>query len=177
MYAIVRGTPFLSLLFMISFVLGPMTVMTRSEFCTHPESVFNSPLAVVSIPATLPVLGIIIVVLFSIRHVELIIGTKITLIIGVISWVSDLLTRRLFWTLFDMTIKASGPYSIVMTFFSLYCVFMPTVNARLIAVNEKCLLFVLILSIGFFDQILSFIPLSVGFVVFLLSCPFCLPPP
>jgi hypothetical protein len=166
-----RGTPALSLFSITSFLFGPVIVMIRSDLCEKPESSFHHPLAQIIVPPNIVVLYLIVIVLFSIRHLELIIGTFATLWLAVISLTADFLTRVFLSSHYQIERAGSGPYALMMTLFSLYCIYMPTVNAYLIAANEKVVLLAFLLCSVVFDTPLSLIPLFVGFLVFVLVAP------
>jgi hypothetical protein len=175
MIRFVRGSPFLSTLFGLSLLCGPLVVAVRGELLKVPGSKFRDPLLLAFVPANLFVCFPCAFMIFSIRHLEHVIGTGRCVVIGILAYFADWLCRTLLDRLFVFSLSSSGPYSLLTALLCLYCVFLPTVPAHFIPVNEKALLACLLLAFGLLDGFDAWILVAVGFVVFLMSAPCCFP--
>jgi hypothetical protein len=173
MIRFIRGSPFLSTLFAVSFLCGLLAIPARGDLVSHPETKFRWPSVRAFFPANFLVWIICVFTLFSVRHLEHVIGTAKCLAISVLAYFADWLCRTLLGGLLPST-TSSGPYAIITALLCLYCVFLPTVRSHLFAINEKVLLVVLLLMSGLFDSLENWILIVVGFIVFLLFAPLCL---
>jgi hypothetical protein len=170
-----RGSPFLSTLCIILFFCGPIVVAFRGELMTDPVSQFGDLLLSSLIPANFFVLFVFTFIIFSVRHLEHVISTKKCVTVSLLACEIDWLCRMLLCGLFKVIEMSSGPYTVVTTLLCLYCVFLPTVRAHLLPINEKVLLVGLLFATSLLNKLTVYFLVAIGFVVFLVSAPFCFP--
>jgi hypothetical protein len=173
----ILGTPVNAVLFGLYGFFGPMLVAIRGELANQRHSKFHSPWIKCAAPVNFFVLAITLFLLFTIRHLEHVIGSLNFFFVLSFSYLADLAFRVFLERTFSIAISASGPYAVLAALFGLYSVFVPTVRARLMAVNEKVLALILFMAIGILDDFRALACVAVGFVVFLLTGPFCFPSP
>jgi hypothetical protein len=163
----IRGAPILSSIFAASLLMGPMSVILRSDFLADPESAFHLSIVRAIVPANFVVLALTWVILYSLRHIELVLGSPRTITFGGFSLLIDIIVRSGLKALFRVPLPGSGPYAFLTTMLCLYCVHMPTVDGSLIAVNEKTLLAILLGLAVICDEVVALGSLLTGFCVFL----------
>ncbi|OHT00244.1 hypothetical protein TRFO_33118 [Tritrichomonas foetus] len=170
-----RGSPLLTLIFGLYFVGGPMLIAIRSELINQPNSIFHMPIMQIFAPSNIVVYGVTLGVVYTIRFVEHAIGTFLTLLGILISSFADLAVRTLFNKYTSFKITASGPTSILISLLSTYCVLFPTFHSHLVPLNEKKVMFALIIGVSLIDDILSVIPMITGLLSFFIISPIICP--
>jgi hypothetical protein len=150
-----------------------MAVALRSGRVSHSESIFRKPVLLAVIPVNLRVLAVCVFALFSIRHIEQVIGTLRTAGISLVAHATDSFVRTFLRYTCDFEIPASHPYAPLTTLVCLYCIFLPRVRAHSFAVNEKVLLLFMLLLVALLDNVRSGILISLRFLLFPLLGPLC----
>jgi hypothetical protein len=72
---------------------------------------------------------------------------------------------------FKVAVSSQGPYALLF----LDCIFLPTVRAHFLPVNQKVLLAVLLIGSGPLDSRVADILIGVAFIFILMSAPSCFP--
>jgi hypothetical protein len=175
MFGFFRGSPLLSLLIGLYGFIGPMLVAFRRELVTQRDSLFNSAWVQPLIPCNFIILAITLLLLYTVKHIEHVIGSlRVLFVIGA-SAVADAAGRYTLANLAGVRIAASGPYAMVAALFGLYAVFLPTARSSWLGVNEKRMTMTMIIAVGIIDDFGAWISVGIGFAVFLLAAPLCFP--
>ena len=171
----VCGSPVLSSLMILLLMSCPVVSGIRSERSEDSGNILYHPVCRVLFPGTLLIYIVILIIFFSVRHIEHMIGSCRVLVILAMSWAFDLAGLYL---LLHFGIKdgaARGPYALVTALLCIYSVLFPSVRSRIFEVNEKFVLFLGLGMICAFDGIWSITSVVMGFLVFCLSAPLFLP--
>jgi hypothetical protein len=80
------------------------------------------------------------IIIFSIRHIELVIDSLPAALFGLPAIAADALVRIHLSSQFEVRFAESGPYALMTTLPCVYCISMPTSDASLFETNEKRLL-------------------------------------
>lgn len=163
------GSPVLSTLLFVLGISGPVIMGIRGELVQNEDSVFHDPKICAIAPENFVVYGIILLILFSIRPVEHVIGSFKTFLVVLTSYLVDAGVRTLAPWKLGTKIAGSGPYAILVCVFCLYCVMMPTVKGRFIGSNEKLTLLCLFAVLVFASGVTVTVSLGCGFLVFVIT--------
>jgi hypothetical protein len=154
-----------------------MLVAVRGELVHQRDSFFNYSWAQPLIPCNFLILAITLLLLYTVRHIEHVIGSLRVFFVLISAALSDAAGRLLLRHLVGVRMSSSGPYAVVAALFGLYAVFLPTARSSWLGVNEKVLSLVLIGAVGVIDDFRAWISVLIGFAVFLLVAPLCFPRP
>lgn len=163
------GAPVLSTLLFALGISGPVIMAIRGELVQNDDSVFHDPKVCAIAPENFVIYAVVMLILFSIRHVEYVVGSFKIFIVVLLSYLVDAGVRTLCLSKLGTQIAGSGPYTILLCIYCIYCVMMPTVKSRFIGSNEKIALLCLFAVIVFVDGVTAGIPLLCGFIVFLIT--------
>lgn len=175
-----RGSPVLSILFCIDFVLGPMMIVLREDIFPPNEDEpipFSIQYLVFCafIPSTVISLACTLITLYSVKFIELV-SSSLKVLIGIlITIVLDIASRYIAWQFFELQVAESGPVSILVFLYLLQILLFPNVNSPFIGTGEKYILGILLVIMIFLSGITAIIPAICGFVVYLFFAPMYCP--
>lgn len=170
-----KGTILLSTFLALYLILGPMSIAVRGELIEQPDSIFKKPYIEILVPSSIFIYITTLYVLYSIRFVELPIGTLKTLLIIGISLFFDFGSRILVSKHLDTRIRSTGPFAIVTSLLCLYCILYPTYKSTIVPINDKLAMFIVVLVSGLFDDLLAVVPVICGILSFILISPVIIP--
>ena len=165
-----KGTFFLSFLFFLYFLGGPVLIVIEEENENNKEISFSFLNIFISsiIPKELISLGCILIILYSIRFLEHLFGFLKIFLTSIICLIFDIFFRLLIFILFKIQINKTGPLSILVYLVLQYFIFFPTIKSKIFNINEKILLLICLFIIIIFSGITSLIPTFIGIIFYLI---------
>lgn len=170
-----RGSPVLSTLLLGLAISGPVILGVRSELMAKEDCLLRSPKVCALAPGNFVTWAITLLILYSVKYVEHIVGTLKILLVAIVSYALDTGVRILAKEKMGRDIDGSGPYAILFCVFCLYSVLLPTVRGRFFGSNEKILMLVLFAIVLLIDGLTVIVSLLSGFVVFVILGPVVCP--
>ena len=164
------GSPILTILFVLYLVGTPISTTIQSELDESDNIIKKNPFLSPIIPSNIGTSIATLLILFSVKPIELVSGTLKTVIIIAISYLIDVAIRTA--SLFaKIDLNTYGPISILACLLFLYSITFPTIKSKIFPANEKIFLLVLLASTVVFNGIYTIIPILCGFVSFALLSP------
>ena len=171
------ASPFLSLLCVLIGVTGPILLAAADEN-EKSESEIYDPVWSTILPRDAAEIVILVASLFFIRFVEIIFGTKKTIILSLIPLIADIAIKSFLFNI-GIEMKPSGPLAVVFTLYLYYCVIYPAAIHRSFGsldITEKHLIGAALLIVPLILYgIGPIISLLTSLILFLILSPITLP--
>lgn len=152
-----------------------MLIAVRGELTEQPDSIFSKPYVDILVPSSIFIFITTLYVIYSVRFVELPIGTFKTLLIIVLSLLLDFSTRVFVSKKLNTKIRSTGPFAIATSLICTYCILFPTYRSTILPINDKSAMFIIVLISGLFDDLFAFIPVICGILSFVVLSPYIIP--